>query len=233
MATVIFLHGFCGSTNTFQYIKGHFPHAVTFDLPGFGDEEKPRVRYDKELYLLFLEKKITKKSVLVGYSMGAILAKEFAIANPELVEKLILIGYPMHKDHKSLIEAYRKDWLYRQYVDVTLLSMLLCYLHSVYRGPILAATLLFQRRNYLPRRDWFKHTYYTALSSLHNTVLSDDWRDLKKLKDKVVLIFGQRDPLVDQNLAVQFKHHVIPKMKHSIFDFDREITEIIQKELKK
>jgi len=71
-------------------------------LIGFGRETKPKVTYDKDLFLAVLEKKIVVSSILVGHSMGAILAKEFALKHPDLVERIYTINYPLQEGPEKM-----------------------------------------------------------------------------------------------------------------------------------
>lgn len=70
------------------------------DLPGFGDSEKPRVRYSLPFYVAWLHSFLQafglKKIILFGHSMGSMIASLFASRYPDLVERLVLVSPPIH-----------------------------------------------------------------------------------------------------------------------------------------
>ena len=96
--TVVFLHGFTGSTATWKEIAGALPDykIVLIDLLGHGKTASPpqSSRYAMELQIRDLKKLLDKLGILnfalAGYSMGGRIALAFAAAYPEHVRLLIL-----------------------------------------------------------------------------------------------------------------------------------------------
>lgn len=96
--TVVFLHGFTGSTATWNRIAAALPgyKIVLIDLLGHGKTESPQqaYRYAMELQVRDLKKLLDKLKLtnyaLVGYSMGGRTALAFASAFPEHIKLLIL-----------------------------------------------------------------------------------------------------------------------------------------------
>ncbi|MBU0482456.1 MAG: alpha/beta hydrolase [Proteobacteria bacterium] len=70
-------------------------HLLTFDLPGFGRSAKQNLLYSPAAYSSFLRWVVTKYAdgpvVLLGHSMGGVLALHFAATHPEQVARLILV----------------------------------------------------------------------------------------------------------------------------------------------
>lgn len=70
-------------------------HVVALDLPGFGFSDAPPGRYSPTQYAKVLSWLSTAlgygKSHVVGHSMGAAVSLRFAAANPDLVDRLVLI----------------------------------------------------------------------------------------------------------------------------------------------
>ena len=71
-------------------------HKVyAFDQIGFGKTEKPEGSYTYSFFSVFLRSFMKaleiKKASLVGWSMGGGVALQFAVDNPEMVDRLILI----------------------------------------------------------------------------------------------------------------------------------------------
>ncbi len=96
---VILIHGFGGSMWQWEYqLAALAPHArvITPDLPGSGLSDKPESAYTPDEMVAsfrgFMDAVGIQKAVLVGNSMGAGLAIGMALAHPERVERLVLIG---------------------------------------------------------------------------------------------------------------------------------------------
>ncbi len=99
-STVVLVHGWMGSAYDFINILGLFPpgfRVIAVDLPGCGlSEARDNFGYTVESFVSFLKEFIgvlgVREFVLVGHSMGGIIAINFALAYPELVERLVLIS---------------------------------------------------------------------------------------------------------------------------------------------
>lgn len=97
--TIIFLHGFTGSTKTWVPIIEQLPETVrciTVDLMGHGKTDSPSdanryIMYEQvmDLHELFLFLNVTNFT-LVGYSMGGRIALAYALAFPKHVKQLVL-----------------------------------------------------------------------------------------------------------------------------------------------
>jgi pimeloyl-ACP methyl ester carboxylesterase len=104
---VLFLHGITGSRRYWQ--KKVRPLARDFrlilpDLPGFGLSPKPHVEYTIDLFRdsvrgLIEELGLTgRRIVLVGHSMGALIALEYSARFPDHVARLALLSLPRFTD---------------------------------------------------------------------------------------------------------------------------------------
>lgn len=76
-------------------LSRHF-RVVAPDLPGFGRSEKPERDYTLDFYQAFLEALVNglgePRIALAGHSMGGLLAARFAVAHPDLVQRLVLVA---------------------------------------------------------------------------------------------------------------------------------------------
>jgi 2-succinyl-6-hydroxy-2,4-cyclohexadiene-1-carboxylate synthase len=91
-ATLLFLHGFGGTGAEWepvsQHLKGRY-NTLCPDLPGHGSSRvKPR-HFVSWLRTIILEE-LGAPAVIIGYSLGARLALQFALTEPALVSALIL-----------------------------------------------------------------------------------------------------------------------------------------------
>jgi len=97
---VVFLHGLGASM--YAWRKNLAPVAaagyrvIAFDNRGFGFSDKPATGYDNASYarltVALLDSLHLPEAVLIGHSMGGAIAAEVAIAHPERVRGLVLIG---------------------------------------------------------------------------------------------------------------------------------------------
>jgi len=116
---VVFLHGLASDSTTWRRVlpllhKGI--RTITFDLLGFGTSPKPEwSKYDLSSHADAAALTIKKMHlgipvVLVGHSMGSLIAVELAKRHPELVKQLILCSMPLYvnDDIASATDAYKK-----------------------------------------------------------------------------------------------------------------------------
>ena len=116
--TIVFVHG-AGLDHSWwglqsRYFGYHGCNVLALDLPGHGRSEGPPIGTIEEMAdwvaKVLHEQKIKTASV-VGHSMGALAAIEFAARYPERAEKIALIGiaYPMRVSEAFLDAARRND----------------------------------------------------------------------------------------------------------------------------
>lgn len=233
MSKIYFLHGVTGSKNNFIYLQKYFPGSVAFDLPGFGEEAKPdEGEYDKDFFLAFLETKIKERCTLVGHSMGSILAKDFALVHPQLVERLFLISYPVQKDAATLEKIVVADPMTKALLSTGPQAEVAAKRDAASRFVFLPLAFIFWNKYYATARDYYRHTQISLARSVRNTVFKDNYKGLYELKNKVVMIAGERDRDIDQSLLKDFELHVIPKMKHQFFRYEDQIAGIIKGRMK-
>ncbi len=98
---LIFIHGYGGLIEhwrrTFTGLKGRY-RLYALDLLGFGFSEKKsgnQINYSAELWAKqvrdLLIHKNEKKAIIVGHSLGGMVAIQFARQYPEMVEALVLV----------------------------------------------------------------------------------------------------------------------------------------------
>ncbi|RPI95766.1 MAG: alpha/beta fold hydrolase, partial [Chloroflexi bacterium] len=98
--TFVFIHGFGGQAEQWHYQLQKFSienRVIALDLRGHGLSDKPARGYemselvsDLEIALTLL--KVKGKFVLVGHSYGGALVTDYALKNPERVERLVLMA---------------------------------------------------------------------------------------------------------------------------------------------
>ncbi|HET6596686.1 MAG TPA: alpha/beta fold hydrolase [Anaerolineales bacterium] len=98
--TFVFIHGFGGQAEQWQYQLQKFSvenRVIALDLRGHGLSDKPGRGYDIPQLVSDLETaltllKVKGKFVLVGHSYGGAIVTEYALKNPDRVERLILMA---------------------------------------------------------------------------------------------------------------------------------------------
>jgi pimeloyl-ACP methyl ester carboxylesterase len=95
----LLLHGLGGFAESWRYTAAALePHTrlIAVDLPGFGQSAKPRAAYSFGFFVealdAFLRVLELERVRLVGHSLGGGIATAFALAYPERVERLALLG---------------------------------------------------------------------------------------------------------------------------------------------
>ncbi|MFX0075476.1 MAG: alpha/beta fold hydrolase, partial [Candidatus Hermodarchaeota archaeon] len=96
---LLFIHGWLGSSLEWIYQFNYFNsrrHILILDLPGFGKSDKPIANYSidffSKLVIAFLKHLGYREAILIGHSLGGLIAQNITIQNPTLVKKLILIS---------------------------------------------------------------------------------------------------------------------------------------------
>jgi pimeloyl-ACP methyl ester carboxylesterase len=96
---VLFLHGWPDSGFSFSRVLSHLPpelRAIAVDQRGFGDSDRPEAGYAiRDLAadaIACLDALGIERATLVGHSFGTFVARQAAIARPQRIEALALIG---------------------------------------------------------------------------------------------------------------------------------------------
>jgi proline iminopeptidase len=120
---ILFLHGGPGyncvtfESTTAQALsdKGFF--VIVYDRRGEGRSVDANAKYNfaesiKDINLIFETQKI-KKAIFLGHSFGGILATKFAEANPEKVDRIILVGAPiaLQETFTTIINTCKNNYI--------------------------------------------------------------------------------------------------------------------------
>lgn len=96
---IILLHGLGDEADTWRHVflpLARHRRVIALDLPGFGRSDHPNVAYTLAFFARtvaqLLETLDIRRAIVMGSSMGAATAQRLALARPDLVEQLVLVG---------------------------------------------------------------------------------------------------------------------------------------------
>jgi 2-succinyl-6-hydroxy-2,4-cyclohexadiene-1-carboxylate synthase len=96
VGSVVLLHGFSGTGRAWDGVVARLRperyRPLAFDLPGHGDMADAERPITFEACVASVLERSPERFVLTGYSMGGRIALHVALAAPERVERLVLIG---------------------------------------------------------------------------------------------------------------------------------------------
>jgi pimeloyl-ACP methyl ester carboxylesterase len=176
---LIFLHGWVGSWRywvpTLQAASANY-RAYAIDMWGFGDTSKDGIDYSisKQSDLLdgFFEQMGIGKIALIGHGLGALVAMNYAATHMELVDRMMLISYPMNQE--GIAGKLKTD------TPAVLAESLLS--HTPLSEPIFIEAA---------------RTDPKALSeSFNNTPAENIWGVWDRLTIPCLMVSGQNDPLI-------------------------------------
>lgn len=195
--TVIFLHGIAATSDTWRPTTNTFIKDsglknfcfITLDLLGFGKALRADwLNYDYDEYNKALLKtirhlRIKTPIILVGHSMGSLIAANFATNHPEKIARLILVSPPVLKASEA---AKLPDKFYQKSYDT---------LPKIAEDPIIKTLANFVQKVSSFRAEYLKTTAFER--SMKNIVLNhQNYQLFKHLTIPTVIIHGRFDPLV-------------------------------------
>lgn len=209
-ATVVFIHGIGHSGGVWREIIERLPgdiRCISIDLLGFGRSPKPQwaiysVRLQARMFIAtFLRRGINGPVILVGHSLGGLVAVEIAKKYPLLVRSLVLCSPPF----------YRQDPVARK-----LLPHTDAILKDIYRAiqnnpeqflkiSALAVRYGLVNKSYSVTEDDV-HSYMGALEA--SIINQTSLQDAIKIKKPIQIIYGALDAVViGKNLKYLVKHN--------------------------
>src|SRR5919202_5626925 len=115
-APVLLLHGggYDSASLSYKHVIGPISeHRRVFapDWPGYGESDKPKMRYTTEYYVTFLGHLMDalglEKASLIGISMGGAISLGFSLHSPQRVEKLVLVdSHGLGKEVPGRVMSY-------------------------------------------------------------------------------------------------------------------------------
>lgn len=110
--TIVLIHGLARTHRVWNYALKMLPttdRVISVDLLGFGASPRPEWgKYNAEeqamsLRMTLLKKRVRGKVILVGHSLGALVAIEYARKYPSTTASLVLCGTPLYKSEPGAL----------------------------------------------------------------------------------------------------------------------------------
>lgn len=221
---VVLIPGLLGSRrfwdSTVSLLSDKF-RLIALDLLGFGKSPKPRnCEYSIDVHVSSIEQTILPKIenapsgrqvILVGISMGALLAIEFAKRNSSIVQKLILISPPFYKSSEEASSKISTSVFAKAYLSHGFFAGVVCELVRLLNPLFKFFTPFFVRS--FPRpvvEDFFAHNWISYSRSLRNVIENQDFENLKKTLEEfefpVVIIYGDMDDMIVEKNILEVKN---------------------------
>jgi pimeloyl-ACP methyl ester carboxylesterase len=235
---VLFLHGWLGSWRywfpTMEYVAQSF-RTYSFDFWGFGDSRWQRTPESIQSYsdqiIRFLDELGIDRVLLVGHSMGGMVALKTAINHPDRISRVAAVGAPIVGDSLSWLlkltdrpiaaDAFaRVPWFRRR-----MFRMFLGETHDPAVHEILD--------------DSVKSSSTTLRRAVGSMLRTDLRPELFRLTVPTLIVHGGRDDIVHPNQAYLFDEVpsvevvVMPESRHFPFLDESELfNEILLRFLK-
>jgi non-heme chloroperoxidase len=113
---VIFLHGVTDSWGAFEGVLGRLPdhiHAIALSQRGHGNSSRPASGYRLPDFaadvVRVLDALEIPRAVVVGHSMGSLVAQQFAISYPERTLGAVLMGSAPNVRDCEVLQSYARE----------------------------------------------------------------------------------------------------------------------------
>lgn len=110
---LVLIHGFGANLNQWRHNLPQLSQQApvyALDLLGFGDAEKAATLYGADLWASqvadFIQTVVRSPVVLVGHSLGALVALTVSHQHPELVQKLAMVTVPLQAARQDLVAGW-------------------------------------------------------------------------------------------------------------------------------
>lgn len=201
---MVLLPGLLASTRFWTEIEKKLDknyRILNIDLLGFGRSPKPEdINYTIDDHLQSIihtidSAKISKPFVLVGHSLGALLALILAMRHPKLVSRLILISPPIFYSPK---EARENTIRYSSLPKILLFGTIAKIVCFIFCNKLRFLTKYVVRRFFkgLPDEvadDSLLHSYKSYIGSLENVYENQSFQGIDRLRVKTIILLGLLD----------------------------------------
>lgn len=196
---IVLLHGLASSSNAWKSLldelQGKPLRVVGYDLIGFGKSPKPEwLQYTTDdharMVIAALEhSRLGQPAIVVGHSMGCLVAVRVARLRPDLVKHLILYEMPLYSGlpDKRLYQL-RLNLYFKLYDKVVAYR-------PVLKGPGVGKAQRIAQK--FGNFNFSDHSWKPFVKSLKHTIMEQTTaEDLKHIRMPMDVVYGTRDRLV-------------------------------------
>lgn len=215
--TIVFLHGIGNNAHTWDSLIESLPddnRYIAVDLLGFGQSPKPEWEvYDASSHARALARTLRRKDIkgpliVVGHSLGAFVAIQYAKKHPKKVNRLILCSPPFYQPPpRRKAKIVPRDELYRKLYQ---------YMRKNSGKLLLPAKLYSQYMSLNKGRDINEKTMPAFVKSLEASIENQSsYQEIQRIRIITDIIYGQFDILlVKKNLqTIRAKNKDYVKLK--------------------
>ena len=214
VATVVLIHGIANSSAMWGDIVTHLLtqsnlRVITIDLLGFGASPKPSWQtysaavHAQSLRITLLRRRVHTPVIIVGHSLGTLIAVQYAVKYPRYVQGLLLCSPPFYKPAKlgqgALIGTLKQvDDAYH-----------MLYRNSRKRSQTTRRLALLLKQAKLLSKHFTVNddTMPAIVSSLEMSIENQtSLSDAIKLQVPITVIYGKFDPLVLKSHIKELEH---------------------------
>lgn len=243
---LLLIHGLADEADTWRHLISPLSaryRVLAPDLPGFGRSDKPDRSYTlpffQETLVELLDELEIAHATLAGHSLGGAIAQSIALAHPEQVERLILVGGSLVARSQRLDLATLLflvpglgEWLYsrlRRDAEAAYRTLQPYYGH-LDRLPEADREFLFQRVNERVWSDGQRRAFFSTYRHLTRSLPAQQRELLTRLAAltaPTVVIWGELDrmnPVANGRLLVELQPAarlvVVPDAGHNVHQED-------------
>lgn len=215
---LILLHGMSSSLNTWDsvvfYLANH-RRVISLDLPGFGlTGPSPENMYNFDYYNKFIDSFTRRlqltKFTLVGNSMGGSIAWNYALFNPAVVDKLVLIdavGYPKRGERGSLgFKIASTPVINNILLFATPKALVRKSLETIYFDQSRVTDAQVERFHDMAIREGNRAAALLIFKGSFGT--SQFKGKIKEIKTPTLVLWGEKDNLISVENAYQFNQDI-------------------------
>jgi len=192
---IVLLHGYMASSHYFKALRRRLSQThqvISLDLLGFGRSPKPRTAYTYEIEVEAVHHTLQtlglSSFVLIGHSLGALIALRYAITYPHKVRRLGLFNPPMFASTEEALATHKTTGLHYRIA-----------LHSPIRDVLWYASKILprypgKRRLAVNLTDMLRASAHARRDAYQNIILKAAFfRDSKKLTVRTLVVTGKYD----------------------------------------
>lgn len=204
--TIVLLHGLGASAERWlpiiPYLSPSY-RVIIPDIIGFGYSDKPVTNYTVEFFINFLSDLLSQlsieKTMMIGSSLGGRVSMEYAIHNPQNIEKMILVSPAINDESTPALQSYIQAALHPTFEDVKKAFQMMGNDNNIDDEFVIE----FINRMKLPNS---KMAFLASLIGLKKEIPTQE--KLARLVNPTLLIWGKEDKVIPISNAEKFNWSV-------------------------